>query len=90
MAIGFILFYYLNKMDMSLSKKFLIFLIICFPISMIRVSIGHKIFKEKQTLAEKIMACGLRRRHGDSYCVDCPDSFTCATTLDETNMLIKN
>ena len=82
MAIGFVLFYYLDKMDMSLPKKFLVLLIICLPISMMRVFIGNKIFKEKQTLAEKIMTCGLRRRYGNSYCVDCPDSFTCPTTLD--------
>lgn len=79
MAIGFIMFFYLDKMDMSLLNKALIFLVIAIPLGTIRVYVGVWLFKEKPTLADKIMHCNLRRKHGNNYCAECPDGYNCAT-----------
>lgn len=76
-AIGFAMFFYLDKMETSLLNKILIFLAIAIPLTTIRVFIGVKLFKEKMTLAEKIMSCNLRRKYGNSYCAECPDSYNC-------------
>lgn len=77
-GIGAVMFFYIDKMEVSMGYKILIFLVISLPIVMIRLWIGMKIFKEKMTLTEKIMSCSLRRKHGNSYCVECPESYTCA------------
>ena len=82
-AIGFVSFYYINKMNVSAWEKLFIFVAVILPISMVRVSIGMRLFKERPTLAEKIMSCNLRRRYGNSYCADCPDSFACATNAEK-------
>jgi drug/metabolite transporter (DMT)-like permease len=79
MAIGFIMFSYLDKMEGTLLYKAIIFLAIAIPLATIRVFIGVWLFKEKPTLAEKIMRCDLRRKHGNGYCAVCPDSYECAT-----------
>lgn len=77
MAIGFSMFYYLDNMEISLLYKALIFLAIVIPVATIRVFVGMKLFKEKPTLADKIMSCNLRRKHGPSYCAECPDGYKC-------------
>lgn len=78
MAIGFVMFYYLDKMEASLLYKVFIFLAIVIPVTMIRIFVGEKLFEDKQTLTEKIMSCNLRKKHGYSYCVECPDGYKCA------------
>jgi len=88
-CIGFFLFYYLNKMDRPFIEKIIIFLVIAIPIATIRFWIGNKLFKEKKTLAEKMMYCGLRSKHGRNYCVECPDGYECAKDLDESDKNVK-
>lgn len=78
MAIGFIMFSYLDKMEGTLLYKALVFLAIAIPLATLRVFFGVWIFKEKPTLADKIMHCDLRRKHGSSYCAECPDGYECA------------
>lgn len=82
MVIGFIMFFYLDKMEGTLTYKSLIFLAIAIPLATIRVFLGVWLFKEKQTLTDKIMTCDLRRKHGNSYCAVCPDGYKCATDSD--------
>lgn len=78
MAIGFIMFSYLDKMEISLLNKVLIFLVIAIPLATIRVYVGAKLFKEKPTLTDNIMSCKLRRKYGNDYCAKCRDSYECA------------
>lgn len=73
------MFYYIDKMNASLLYKAFIFLLIVIPVATIRVFLGVKLFKEKQTLADKIMSCYLRKKYGKEYCVVCPDGYNCAT-----------
>lgn len=87
--IGVILFYYLNKMDRPYIEKVLIFLALAIPIISIRMFIGRWIFKEKETLAEKMMYCGLRRKYGRNYCAECPDGYECAKDLGESDKDVK-
>lgn len=90
MAIGFVMFYYLNKMEMSLLYKILIFLAIAIPVATIRVYIGMKFFKEKSTLADKIMSCDLRKKYGHDYCAECPDGYSCSSdNIDSVNNIEK-
>ncbi len=77
-GIGMVVFFYIDKMEVSMGYKILIFLAIVLPTAMIRTWIGMKIFEEKPTLVEKIMSCSLRRKHGNSYCAECPESYSCA------------
>jgi hypothetical protein len=81
MAIGFAIFFYLDKMETSLLNKVLIFLVIAIPLATIRVFLGVWLFKEKPTLADKIMSCAIRRIHGSSYCAECPYGYECAAGL---------
>jgi hypothetical protein len=76
MAIGAVMFYYLDKMNASLLYKAFIFLLIAIPIATIRVFVGAKLFK--QTLADKIISCYLRKKYGKEYCAVCPDGYNCA------------
>lgn len=85
--IGFFLFYYLNRMDRPLIEKIIIFLTIVIPIATIRLWIGKKLFKEKVTLAEKMMYCDLRRKYGKNYCVECPDGYECAKNFGESDKI---
>ncbi len=85
-AIGFFLFYYIDKMNISIIEKIIIFMVVVIPIATIRVWIGKKIFKEKKTLTDKIMSCSLRRINGYEYCARCPDSYECATDVDDENV----
>lgn len=82
-CVGAIMFYYLNKIEdirefLIMSLKAFIFVIIFI---IIHIWIGHKIFPEKVTLADKIMRCRLRMQYGMDYCVKCPDSYKCPTDL---------
>ena len=83
-SVGAILFYYLNKTDdiNKLIPTMLEAFGFCFIFIMIHGWIGIKIFPEKMTLADKMMRCKLRRKYGNSYCVDCQDSYTCASDLE--------
>ena len=83
MAIGVILFIYIDKMNLPILNKLFLFVVIIIPIAAIRAWIGVKIFKEEPTLADKIMSCNLRRRYGNGYCAKCPDSYTCASDIDK-------
>ena len=85
MAIGAVMFYYLDKMNASLLYKAFIFLVIAIPVATIRIFVGAKLFGEKKTLAEKIMSCNLRRKYGHDYCAKCPDGYKCATNDMEEN-----
>jgi membrane protein CcdC involved in cytochrome C biogenesis len=40
--------------------------------------IEYIIYKPKNTLANKISKCELRKLHGSSYCADCKLGYTCA------------
>lgn len=82
MAIGFVLYFYLDKIETSLLYKTLIFIAIVLPLATIRVFVGVRLFKEKPTLADKIISCKLRRTYGNDYCAECPDGYTCATDLN--------
>lgn len=81
--IGFFLFFYLSRMNISFIEKFIIFLIIAIPLSTFRFWLGNKLFEDELTLAEKIMYCGLRRKYGKNFCVKCPDGYECAKGTDE-------
>lgn len=81
-VIGFILYFYIDKMKIPIIEKIIIFLVIIIPIIIIRLWLGEKIFKERPTLVEKIMSCSLRRKYGKNYCVECPDSYECASDID--------
>lgn len=39
------------------------------------------LFGRRNTLADKMMSCPLRKQHGLNYCVECPDSYTCPTDM---------
>ena len=82
-AIGFIMFLYIDKMEISIVDKIIVFIVIALPVAIIRSYVGMKIFKEEPTLAEKIMSCGLRRKYGNGYCAECPDSYECAGGTDK-------
>jgi len=82
--IGAVGIYYLNKMDKPAEIKIgllLLLFILYIPVQMILSKIGNKIFKEN-TLVYKMMNCELRMKHGYSYCAKCPDSYACATSID--------
>lgn len=82
-VVGVIIFYCLSK-DIGPSgmiQLFTFYFIIAFLYVTIHIWLGHKIFKEKMTLADKIMTCKLRMEHGLNYCVKCPDSYKCPTDL---------
>jgi hypothetical protein len=81
MVIGFVLYFYLDKIETSLLNKALIFLAIALPLATIRVFVGVRLFKEKATLADKIISCELRRKNGNDYCAECPDGYTCASDI---------
>lgn len=77
-------FYYLNKIEDPLNyvkASISFFSIVLLPFMIFHGWLGQKIFKEKLTLTDKIMRCGYRRQYGNSYCVKCPDSYTCASTI---------
>jgi len=80
-TLGATMFYYLNKIEDI--REFLIMGLKAFILAIlfiiIHVWIGHKIFPEKITLADKIMRCRLRMKYGHNYCAKCPDSYECAT-----------
>lgn len=80
---GAIVFYYLNKVNGpgNYMETWLMFFIVAFPAAIIYTWVGGKIFKEKMTLAKKMMTCKLRMKHGYDYCVKCPDSYTCPTDI---------
>lgn len=78
-CIGVIMFFYIDKLEVSFLYKVFIFSVIVIPVAMIRVFIGIKLFGGKQTLAEKIMSCQLRKKYGNEYCVVCPDGYKCAS-----------
>ena len=82
--VGMIAFYYINKInDMwEYMKAVGSFLLMCIPLMMIHTWIGNKIFPEKPTLADKIVRCRLRRKYGNSYCVECDDSYNCASNIE--------
>lgn len=86
MAIGFVMFFYLDKMEASLLYKALIFLVIAIPLATIRVLIGVKLFKEKPTLAEKMMSCSLRRKYGNDYCARCSNGYECASGIEKNDI----
>ncbi len=77
MIIGAVIFYYVDKMEESIIYKISIWAAIAVPTIMIKNWIYMKIVKGQQTLAEKIMSCDARRKYGDSYCVKCPDGYSC-------------
>lgn len=79
MAIGVIMFIYLDNMDASLLYKAFVFFAIAIPLATIRVFVGMKLFNENQTLADMIMSCNMRRKYGHDYCIVCPDSYKCAS-----------
>lgn len=86
MAIGFVMFYYLDKMEISLLYKVFIFLAIAIPVATIRIFIGMKFFKEEPMLADKIMSCSLRKKYGHDYCAICPDGYSCSSdNIDSTS-----
>lgn len=58
----------------------MIFLII--PVLIVLKFIEGILFERKNTLADKMMKCSLRKQYGLDYCVKCPDSYTCPTKLD--------
>ncbi len=70
-------------MDRPFIEKVFIFFAIVIPTAAIRLWVGKKLFKEKETLAEKIMYCSLRRKYGKNYCAECPDGYECAQDLDQ-------
>lgn len=80
--------YYINKTADKISDSFDTFqlLILYFMLGslfgIIHTWIGHDIFKERTTLADKIMNCKLRKQYGSNYCVKCNDSYACASTVD--------
>jgi hypothetical protein len=78
-AIGVVVYLYIDKMEVPLLYKVLIFLVVAIPVATIRVFVGTKLFKEKQTLTDKIMSCQLRKKYGNEYCVVCPDNYKCAS-----------
>lgn len=84
-AIGAILFFYIDKMEISIIDKLLIFIAIVVPVAAIRAWIGMKIFKESPTLAERMMSCNLRRKYGNGYCAMCPDGYTCASDIEKND-----
>lgn len=77
MVIASIMFYYLDKMEASFLYKVFIFLEVVVPVATIRVFVGMKLFNEKQTLADRIMSCKLRKKYGHDYCAVCPDGKKC-------------
>lgn len=81
---GGVVFYYLNKIQdpWDYMKAWMAFLGVAIPFMIIHIWIGHKIFPEKMTLADKIMKCGLRMQYGRDYCVKCPDSYNCAAGIE--------
>lgn len=87
-VVGAVAFYYFNKIEdpWDFMKVWITFLVIAFPFIIIHVWIGRKIFKERLTLADKMTRCRLRMQYGSSYCVDCADSYTCASTIDNANI----
>ena len=87
LSAGTVVFYYfLNKADGNDVNKFLLMMLgafgFCFIFIMTHGWIGLKIFPERKTLADKMMKCKLRRKYGNSYCVDCQDSYTCASDIE--------
>lgn len=80
-CIGVIMFFYIDKLEVSFLYKVFIFSVIALPVAMIRVFVGIKLFEKRQTLAERIMSCQLRRKYGKDYCVVCPDSYKCASDI---------
>lgn len=82
-ATGFAIFYGFTKGigPSGIIQSSIFYFVIAFLYVTIHVWLGHKIFKEKMTLADKIMTCKLRMENGLNYCVKCPDSYKCPTDI---------
>lgn len=75
------MFYYIDLDNANYVEAFITFFMVALPAAIVYTWIGGKFFKEKTTLAKKMMMCKLRMKHGYDYCVKCPDSYTCPTDV---------
>lgn len=75
-TIGFFLFCFIDSMKVSTEYKLIIFMAITLPVVVIRLWLGDKLFKEKITLTEKIMSCGLDKNMDHCFAV-CTIGYGC-------------
>lgn len=96
--IGFFLFSSLGRVTdiTDFIRKMITFAMYIIPLSIIYIWIGGFIFSRlfpRDTYAHRLMVkminCDARKEHGDGYCVKCPDSIACITSVDNVDSMNK-
>lgn len=80
----------------DLIRKMIVFAIYIIPLSIVYTWIGEFIFSKlfpRDTYAHRLMTkminCKIRKENGDEYCVKCPDSLACITSVDSVSGINK-